>query len=86
MQFNLIFHFLNSIKDIENLNKTDAEITDKYINQYYSDELRLRIKETKLGNTDYSLLHLAAKNLRKRFCLYLMHEIKIGDFKIKIFS
>ena len=58
--------------------KNDAELTHKYIAQAYSDDLKQRFRDVRLGTTEYSLLHLAAKCNRQNFCTYLIEDIKIG--------
>jgi hypothetical protein len=46
--------------------KKDAELTHKYVAQAYNDDIKQRFREAKLGPTDYSLLHLAAKHNRQK--------------------
>lgn len=67
--------------------KKDAELTHKYIAQAYNDDFKMRFRDAKLGTADYSLLHLAAKHIRQKFCLFLIEDIKIGKIKmIKTFT
>ncbi len=82
--FNLIFYYrynyFNFIKDVEDSLKKDSELTHKYIAQAYNDEFKQKFRDCKIGQTDYSLLHLAAKHNREKFCLFLIEDIKIGNF------
>ncbi len=64
------------IKDIED-SKNTLDIDEKYLNQIYSDEMKLRLREARVEEMKYSLLHLAAINCRPRLCEYFMDELKI---------
>jgi hypothetical protein len=68
------------IKDIEDSSRSDIDAWEKYKFQSLSDEVKLKLKEFKIGPNENSVLHLAAKNCRKLFCSYLINEIKIGKF------
>ena len=59
--------------------KKDSELTHKYIAQAYNDDLKQRFRDARLGTTEYSLLHLAAKHNRQKFCVFLIEDIKIGN-------
>jgi uncharacterized protein with von Willebrand factor type A (vWA) domain len=69
------------IKEIEDSSRTDIEAWEKFKFQNLSDELKLKLKDFKIGPNENSVLHLAAKNCRKLFCSYLINEIKIGKFE-----
>ncbi|CAF0854823.1 unnamed protein product [Brachionus calyciflorus] len=72
------------IKDIEDLTKSDLEAWSKYKNQNFAIDLKLILKEYSIGQNEYSLLHLAAKNCRKNFCQFLIKECRIDkDIKCK---
>ncbi len=64
------------IKDIED-SKNSIEIDEKYLNLVYSDDLKLRLRDARVEEMKYSLLHLAAINCRPKLCEYFITELKI---------
>lgn len=67
------------IKDIENVSLSDFDAWQRHSNQTFNDELKQKIKDIKIGPNEYSVLHFAAKNLRKTFCSFLIQDVKIGS-------
>ena len=65
-------------KDIEDPTKSDAEAWQRYENQLFGDDFRQKIRDIKIGQNEYSILHLAAKSCRPNFCRFLLDEIEIG--------
>ena len=68
------------IKDIEDLSKNDADLWFKYKNIVLDDDLTLKFREFTLNHNGHSLLHLAAKNCRKKICEILIKDVKISIF------
>ena len=81
-QPNLVSLNINSCCSYQNtdtilFNETDLEL--KY--EAYTDELRRKLHEIKFQqHDDCSLLHLAARHKRAKFCYFLINQIKIGFF------
>ena len=67
------------LKDIEDNSKSDAAAWEKYSTQYFTDEFKLKLREYKVGPSEMSLLHLAAKFCRKSFCSFLIQDVKLGN-------
>ena len=76
-----MLHFF-ILKDIEDPFKSDAHICEKYSNVFLTEDFKQKIREFKTGPNEFSLLHIAAKNCRKIFCLFLIQEIKIGNLRM----
>lgn len=62
-------------KDIEDVeNKKDSDLAHYYSSKSYSNDLKRRLRETKFGSEEHTLLHLAAKFNRRQMCAFLIHE------------
>lgn len=72
------------LKDIEDNSLQENEIIEKC--QSYSDELKQKLRESRLESANYSLLHLASIYCRSSLCEYMINELKIGGLKIIVFS
>ena len=66
------------VRDIEDTScKSDKELLGKYVHQINSEGFKKRLREYKHGAEELSILHLAAKYLRKSLCLFLIDEVRI---------
>jgi hypothetical protein len=66
------------LRDIEDTSsKSDKELWGKYVHQINSEGFKKRLREYKHGSDELSILHLAAKYLRKSLCLFLIDEVRI---------
>ena len=66
------------------MNKSDAEAWERYEHQTFADDYKQKICDIKIGQNEYSILHLAAKNCRPTFCRFLLEDIKIDvDMKCR---
>lgn len=75
-----LIYFL--FKDLEDNSLEENEIIEKYLS--YNEDLKLKLRESKLESANYSLLHLASIYCRSTVCEYMINEIKIGSLKIDI--
>jgi hypothetical protein len=68
------------LKDLDDKSKKDPELLEKLQRQAQSDEYKQKMRDYKQETSQYSLLHLAAKNNRTKICKFLIEEIKIGKY------
>jgi hypothetical protein len=68
------------IKDLEDSYKTDLILKDTYSYMFYDEGLRTKLHDLKIGKNELTLLHMAAKNCRKNYYLFLVKELKFGKF------
>ena len=69
------------LKDFEDENITDAEITSKiliFICQNEMAEMKKLVRSFQVGRLKMSILHHAVRNLRSNLCEFLIDNIKIG--------
>lgn len=73
-----IIYVKQFIKDLEDTSKSDQEAWEKFKLQNLSEDLKVKLREYRVGPNENSLLHLAAKTNRKMFCSFLINDLKIG--------
>lgn len=72
------------LKDIADKSKKDADLYEKFQQQFSTDDFKQKFREAKVEANDYSLLHIAAKHCRTKICKFLIEEIKIGKLIISL--